>query len=182
MKRRIIATIVTMLALAVPAVASADQTVSIPGFNCSVTAYTPTFSGGANVIGQTGVSCGGSQVNYSKQADTQLMNLVTGGWQQVSSTGWSAWSTGNPLTQGIGGGCVPGRWYAVNSEAQVMHNGTVSGASASSEGSGAQCPSRASGAVSRSRRGCAPTLGSAARRIASRPTTGRGAVRPSTEI
>lgn len=136
------ATLAAIAAFAVPAVADANQTTQIPGFNCSVTAYTPTFdSTGPTVNATTGVSCGGSEAGYAKTAQTELVELVTGGWQYVTQTGWAGWFYGNPLRQGITyAPCIPGRWYAVVSTGRVDHNGIDSGAQASSQNSGGQCP------------------------------------------
>lgn len=141
LRRVLSAATILAASLAVPAVASANQTVGIPYLNCSVTAYTPTFSSGPTVNGKSGVSCGGSQAGYAKTSDTQLMDLVTGGWQQVSATGWHSWFYGNPLSVGLSyGPCVAGRWYAVVAQGRVDGGGYDSSNTASSENSGAQCP------------------------------------------
>jgi hypothetical protein len=126
-------------ALTTPATANADQTAGIPGFNCSVTAYTPTpYLNGENAL--AGVSCGGGQVSYSKDVQAQLMQLLPGGWSVVATSPWSGWSGINPQQVGeIAGPCVPGRWYATVAQGIVNHGGLQSSSSANTYGSGRQC-------------------------------------------
>lgn len=139
--RKIIGVLACALALAFTASASAQSTVSIPGFNCSVTAYNASVGGyGVGAQAKGGVSCGGAQYNYSKTIDVYLDNLVASGWTHAGSSGWEPWSATNPDVWAYGfSPCVFMRWYASDVVAEVQHNGTESGAEVNSHNAGWQC-------------------------------------------
>lgn len=141
MKKLVVSLLVAGSFAAVASSASAQSTVSIAGFNCSVTAYNATVGAiGVGVQAQGGVSCGGTQAGYPKKIDVILQNLVSGGWQNVGSTGWKGWSSEDPFRWGWGfSPCVFGRWYASDVIGQVQSNGVVAGAETNSHNSGWQC-------------------------------------------
>lgn len=129
----------TILALIIPATASANQTVQLTPLNCSVTAYTPSYGGYGYLEYTGGVSCGGSQAGYSKNLAVGLWDLVTGGWQPVRGSGWFGWTSSNPDRGATGWDCVPGRWYATQAEGWVQGGGYSVSSSAYTFTSGYQC-------------------------------------------
>lgn len=148
MFKRIVLTVLASAGFIAPAVvsvapAAADQTVSIPSFNCSTTAYTPKYNypQAGFMDAPAGMSCGGSDYNRQKRIRVQMMDLVSGGWQVVADTGFTAWYTVNPLTAGEAiYPCVHGRWYATRDYADVSNGSWYTEGSANTFSSGTQCP------------------------------------------
>lgn len=140
MTRKLILALAAVIALAAPAAAAATQTVQFGGgLNCSVTAYTPSFGGSGALTYSGGVSCGGGQAGYQKRIALALWQLVSGGWQVAASGQFSSWQTVNPLRNAGGTGCVRGRWYATQAEAEVTGGGMDGVQFANTFNSGYQC-------------------------------------------
>lgn len=148
---------VLLVALLAPLVvvseASADSFAYFPNQyispGCYAYAWTPFVQSG-QLNASAYVYCGTNSYGWNltgaaKNINVQMYQLVTGGWQQVKSTGWIGWHTSpNPLGSYVtipAWSCAHGRWYATQAEAQVTWNNIPPVLATVSTGNTAwQCP------------------------------------------
>lgn len=124
--KKLIALVAVVAACVFAASASADTNRAISGTNCSYTAYTPGYFQG-DLIAATGISCGGSEYNWWKDAYVCIqVHNANGNWYNVyGSCYWVGWTTAAPdqsleETQG-----VAGHVYRTYSGAQVKNGGSL---------------------------------------------------------